>query len=158
MNMQFKQKAQQGFTLIELMIVVAIIGILAAISIPAYQNYTAKAQLAEAYTLLDGLKTPTVQAVGEYGLSTSTGCSFATTGNPYLSQTVSVGKYVGSMQTSITNGNSCTITANLNMSNASTLLNLITVSLSYNVSTGLWTCQTNANGNANMNAFKAAAC
>ncbi len=49
--------AQKGFTLIELMIVVAIIGILAAIAIPAYQDYTARAQLSEAMTLASGLKT-----------------------------------------------------------------------------------------------------
>ena len=53
---------QKGFTLIELMIVVAIIGILAAIALPAYQDYTARAQMGEALTLADGQKT----AVTEY--------------------------------------------------------------------------------------------
>ncbi|MDH3589110.1 MAG: pilin [Gammaproteobacteria bacterium] len=50
-------KKQQGFTLIELMIVVAIIGILAAIAIPAYQDYTQRAQIGEAFTVVSGAKT-----------------------------------------------------------------------------------------------------
>ena len=49
-------KMQKGFTLIELMIVVAIIGILAAIAIPAYQDYTIRAQVTEGATLMDGVK------------------------------------------------------------------------------------------------------
>lgn len=48
---------QNGFTLIELMIVVAIIGVLAAVAIPAYNNYVARTQVSEAMTLLDGVRT-----------------------------------------------------------------------------------------------------
>ena len=55
-------RKQQGFTLIELMIVVAIIGILAAIALPAYQDYTARAQMSEAMSLASGART----AVTEY--------------------------------------------------------------------------------------------
>jgi len=60
--------AQKGFTLIELMIVVAIIGILAAIAIPAYQNYTKRAQVTEGLSLAGGAKA----AVTEYYSSNNT--------------------------------------------------------------------------------------
>ncbi|HEY6922401.1 MAG TPA: pilin [Steroidobacteraceae bacterium] len=83
---------QKGFTLIELMIVVAIIGILAAIAIPAYQNYTIRAQVTEGLSLADGWKTSIAEFYAQQGTfptsCTSTGnaaggvmvCAGATTG------------------------------------------------------------------------------
>ena len=84
---QFKQQAQKGFTLIELMIVVAIIGILAAVAIPAYQDYVAKSKFSAALAevsagmvgvdakLLDG----EVPSIGTSGLkATSSQCKTVT--------------------------------------------------------------------------------
>jgi type IV pilus assembly protein PilA len=61
------KRVQQGFTLIELMIVVAIIGILAAVAIPAYQDYTIRAQVSEGLSLASGAKTALAEFYNQRG-------------------------------------------------------------------------------------------
>jgi type IV pilus assembly protein PilA len=86
---------QKGFTLIELMIVIAIIGILAAIAIPAYQNYTIRAQVTEGLSLAAGWKT----AISEYYAQNGSFPASSTTAAAGAATKVSVsgastGKYV----------------------------------------------------------------
>src|ERR1700754_4201771 len=84
------KQVQKGFTLIELMIVIAIIGILAAIAIPAYQNYTIRSQITEGLTLADGWKT----AIAEY---------YANTGNwPQQSNLTGTCQSVGKYESGVT--------------------------------------------------------
>ena len=130
--MNIKLKAQHGFTLIELMIVVAIIGILAAVAIPAYQDYTAKAQASEAFVLLDGLKTPMVEAFAQD----------ATWQIP--AGTVTTGKYVATIAAATVGTTGGTLLATYKGTGVNAKVNGKTVTFTYDNSAGAvnggWTC------------------
>ncbi|HGO7281165.1 TPA: pilin [Neisseria meningitidis] len=98
---------QKGFTLIELMIVIAIVGILAAVALPAYQDYTARAQVSEAILLAEGQKS----AVTEYYLNHGTWPKNNTSAGVASSSTIK-GKYV--KEVTVANG---VITAQMASSN-----------------------------------------
>lgn len=127
-----KKQIQQGFTLIELMIVVAIIGILAAVAIPAYQDYTAKAQASEGFTLVSGLKTPIAEAMGNAGIA---GCvvpsGAVTTGNGVDKVTVAE---------STTAAGSCLVLAKFKGSGVNTKVQNKSISMIYDPVAGSWLC------------------
>ncbi len=140
---------QKGFTLIELMIVVAIIGILAAVAIPAYGDYTARAQAAEAFTLMDGVKTPLTELYTTEAIFAIGGASGITA--------ITSGKYVGALKagTDATNsaGSLTSVQADFKNSGISNRLMAgntpggtpLSVHMYYNSASGSWSC---ANGDA----------
>lgn len=129
MNTLPMKKVQQGFTLIELMIVVAIIGILAAVAIPAYQDYIARAQMGEAIELAAGLKTPLEELYGSSG-------SVALDMSPIRK----AGKYVSNIQQLDTTASVFLVT--MKHSDVSAKVADATLEFSYATANGIWSCGT----------------
>ena len=137
---------QKGFTLIELMIVVAIIGILAAIALPAYQDYTARAQMSEALILADGQKGAVTEYYADKGVFPDSNASAGIAADSDIS-----GKYVAQVAV----GTSGVITATMKASQVAAGITSTTLSLTPTASSGAvkWACTSSA-----QNKYVPAAC
>lgn len=137
------KNVQKGFTLIELMIVVAIIGILAAIAIPAYQDYIARAQVSEAVQLLAGGKTPMAEFKSDKGVwPNAAGDVMGNTGP---------GKYTEAVYIAFGNGGTTdNLTLRATMKTAGINKNLFGATIDMLTTNGgaTWTCQ--AGGGTNI--------
>ena len=125
-------KKQQGFTLIELMIVVAIIGILAAIAIPAYQDYTIRAQVSEGLNLTGACKAAVTEFYQDSGAFPTTNAAAGLEAAANIT-----GKYT--TQVAVGNGGACAATYG-NDANANINAAVLTMTPQDNAGSVSWTC------------------
>jgi type IV pilus assembly protein PilA len=132
-------KRTAGFTLIELMIVIAIIAILSAIAISVYQDSTAKSELSEAFTTVDGMKADVASYANETGTCPSVGIGGILNPASYS------GKYVASATVSGT-GTNCVITTMMRSNTVAQKLRGKKVVFTMNPTGGStkWTCSSDA--------------
>ena len=141
--------AQKGFTLIELMIVVAIIGILAAIAIPQYQNYIAKSQVSRAVAELGAIKTAYEDCLNN-GKTTAGACDLGYTGSSIMSLSVPAVTTAGTaVTTAVTNsaalGSTGTIAGTFAGAASSALTDGTAATVTWSRSAlGSWSCATTA--------------
>jgi type IV pilus assembly protein PilA len=137
---------QKGFTLIELMIVVAIIGILAAVAIPQYQNYIARAQITEPVSLLGAAKTPITEFVASNGAFPTTAQLENLGITDDAAGAIAKAESILKIETGDTGATAGVVTGTLIATLESTGLNAAftskTVVLAYNSATGKWVCGT----------------
>ena len=143
------KQIQKGFTLIELMIVVAIIGILAAVAIPAYQDYIARAQVSEAVSLLSAGKIGIAEYIGDKGLVPVLSDVFQTT----------MGKYTGAVAL-VAGADTTTLTITATMSTAGVNSAITAKALQMATADGgkVWTCATVAGATGLLAKYLPGAC
>ena len=145
------KRIHQGFTLIELMIVVAIIGILAAVAIPAYQDYIARAQVSEAISLLSSGKAAMTEHYTDHGYwpADATEVMGSTSGK----YTASIG--IDGTPTSL---GTLTLTATMQASGINAAITNGTVSLKTTDGGKIWTCSPGLSGSALAGKYLPSAC